>query len=161
RQRRRHRRDGRRRSGRARRRRGRHGLLRHRAPRPADRISFDTVAGRSRTRAAVLRDLAPEPLASAPVCARAPDEFLMELQINIDCADLDRMVDFYVAALDYVPYGSAGVTYRSIVPAHGTGPKIVFQKVPEAKVVKNRVHLDVIVGDRIEAEAERFIGLGA
>jgi predicted enzyme related to lactoylglutathione lyase len=87
----------------------------------------------------------------------------MDVQINIDCADLDRMVDFYVAALEYVPYGSAGVTYRSIVPADGAGagPKIVFQKVPEAKVVKNRVHLDLIVGDRIEAEAERFIGLGA
>ena len=25
----------------------------------------------------------------------------MEIQINIDCADLDRMVDFYTAALGY------------------------------------------------------------
>ena len=43
----------------------------------------------------------------------------MEIQINVDCADLDRMVDFYTAALGYVPHGSSGATYRSIVPADG------------------------------------------
>jgi catechol 2,3-dioxygenase-like lactoylglutathione lyase family enzyme len=83
------------------------------------------------------------------------------IQVNIDCADLDRMVDFYTAALGYVPYGSAGTIYRSIVPADGSGPKIVFQRVPEAKVAKNRVHLDLIVGDRLEEEARRFVALGA
>ena len=40
-------------------------------------------------------------------------------------------------------------------------PKLVFQQVPESKVVKNRVHLDLIVGDDIEAEAARFVALGA
>ena len=38
---------------------------------------------------------------------------------------------------------------------------MVFQKVPEGKVVKNRMHLDLIVGDDIEREAERFVALGA
>jgi catechol 2,3-dioxygenase-like lactoylglutathione lyase family enzyme len=85
----------------------------------------------------------------------------VEIQINIDCADLDRMVDFYTAALGYEPYGSGGRTYRSIVPVDGTGPKLVFQKVPEAKAGKNRVHLDLIVGDRVESEADRFVALGA
>jgi predicted enzyme related to lactoylglutathione lyase len=85
----------------------------------------------------------------------------VEIQINVDCADLDRMVEFYTAALGYRPYGSAGETYRSIVPADGAGPKVVFQKVPEGKAGKNRVHLDLIVGDRVEAEAERFVALGA
>jgi predicted enzyme related to lactoylglutathione lyase len=87
---------------------------------------------------------------------------VLELQVNIDCADLDRMVAFYTAALGYVAHGSSGVTYRSVIPAAGgRGPKIVFQKVPEAKVGKNRVHLDLIVGDVIEAEAARFVALGA
>ena len=85
----------------------------------------------------------------------------MEIQINVDCADLDRMVDFYTRALGYVPHGSSGTTYRSIVPATGEGPKLVFQRVPEGKVVKNRMHLDLIVGPGIEREAERFIALGA
>ncbi len=85
----------------------------------------------------------------------------VEIQINVDCADLDRMVDFYAHALDYVAHGSSGTTYRSIVPAAGAGPKLVFQKVPEGKVVKNRMHLDLIVGPEIEREAERFVALGA
>ena len=60
-----------------------------------------------------------------------------------------------------MPHGSSGTTYRSIVPAAGAGPKLVFQRVPEGKVVKNRMHLDLIVGPDIEGEAERFVALGA
>ncbi|MET1000794.1 MAG: VOC family protein [Acidimicrobiia bacterium] len=84
----------------------------------------------------------------------------IQIQINVDCSDLDRMADFYIAALGYVAYGTAGEQYRSILPGDGKGPTLVFQKVPEPKSVKNRVHLDLIVGD-IEAEAERFVELGA
>ena len=40
-------------------------------------------------------------------------------------------------------------------------PRILFQLVPEAKTVKNRVHLDVRVGeDKVEAEVERLVGKG-
>ena len=83
----------------------------------------------------------------------------MEVQVNIDCADPDALMTFYAAALGYTPRGSAG-GYRSAVPNANEGPKIVFQKVPEAKVVKNRLHLDLVVDD-IEAEAARFEALGA
>ena len=85
----------------------------------------------------------------------------MEVQINVDCDDLDAMVAFYTAALGYEPFGSAGDRYRSIVAPDGHGPKLVFQKVPETKVTKNRVHLDVIVGPDIEGEAARLRELGA
>jgi predicted enzyme related to lactoylglutathione lyase len=85
----------------------------------------------------------------------------VNIQINIDCDDLDRMVAFYTAALDYEPFGTDGERYRSILPKSGDGPKLVFQKVPERKVVKNRVHLDLIVGSEIEAEVDRFLTLGA
>ena len=85
----------------------------------------------------------------------------MELQINLDCADLERMVAFYTAAFGYERKGTAGSTYASAAPeAGGDGPKLVFQRVPEAKSVKNRMHLDVIVDD-IEAEAARYVALGA
>ncbi len=83
----------------------------------------------------------------------------MEIQVNVDCADPDAMMTFYAAALGYTPYGTAG-GYRSAIPNDNVGPKIVFQKVPEAKVVKNRMHLDLVVDD-IEAEAARFEALGA
>ena len=84
----------------------------------------------------------------------------MEIQINVDCADPDRLVEFYCRALDYEPHGAAGDKYRSIVARDGR-PKLVFQKVPEAKTSKNRMHLDLIVGPDIEAVADRFVELGA
>jgi hypothetical protein len=41
-------------------------------------------------------------------------------------------------------------------------PRVLFQAVPEAKTVKNRVHLDVRVGaERREAEVARLVDLGA
>jgi predicted enzyme related to lactoylglutathione lyase len=42
---------------------------------------------------------------------------------------------------------------------NGTGPRLLFQVVPEDKVVKNRVHLDVAVPDR-QAEIQRLVELG-
>jgi len=44
----------------------------------------------------------------------------------------------------------------------GTGRRILFQAVPEPKVAKNRVHLDLLVGPEArQAEVERLVGLGA
>jgi len=44
----------------------------------------------------------------------------------------------------------------------GAGRRILFQAVPETKVAKNRVHLDLLVGpDAHDAEVERLTGLGA
>jgi hypothetical protein len=52
----------------------------------------------------------------------------------------------------------------------GVGPRLFFQQVPEDKVAKNRVHLDVraapgLEGDErmaaLEAECERLVALGA
>ena len=46
----------------------------------------------------------------------------------------------------------------------GTGRRLLFQAVPEAKTAKNRVHLDLLVGpDRaaVDAEVERLVALGA
>ena len=52
----------------------------------------------------------------------------------------------------------------------GAGPRLFFQRVPEGKVAKNRLHLDVrvgtgLVGDErlaaLEAECARLTALGA
>ena len=44
----------------------------------------------------------------------------------------------------------------------GTGRRLLFQAVPEAKSVKNRLHLDLLVGpEAVDAEVERLVGLGA
>ena len=39
-------------------------------------------------------------------------------------------------------------------------PCFVFNKVPEAKIVKNRLHLN-LVSDTFDAETERLLSLGA
>ena len=53
----------------------------------------------------------------------------------------------------------AGAALNSPDPGR---PRLLFQHVPEAKTVKNRLHLDVRVGpERREAEVERLTGLGA
>jgi hypothetical protein len=51
----------------------------------------------------------------------------------------------------------------AIVPPAGVrAPRILFQEVPEAKTLKNRVHLDVPVGDDdVEAVRARLIARGA
>ncbi|GGK43371.1 hypothetical protein GCM10011591_13760 [Nocardia camponoti] len=52
----------------------------------------------------------------------------------------------------------------------GVGPRLYCQRVPEEKVVKNRVHIDVRVGTglvgeervaALEAECTRLVALGA
>jgi Glyoxalase-like domain len=44
----------------------------------------------------------------------------------------------------------------------GVEPRLFFQRVPEGKNAKNRVHLDIHVdADQKTAEVERLIGLGA
>ena len=47
-----------------------------------------------------------------------------------------------------------------LVEAGPGSPRLWFQRVPEAKVVKNRVHLDVRADD-VAAEVDRLVALGA
>jgi Glyoxalase-like domain len=47
-------------------------------------------------------------------------------------------------------------------PAAGAGySRVLFQLVPEAKTVKNRVHLDLRTGDEQEAVVARLVAAGA
>ncbi len=50
----------------------------------------------------------------------------------------------------------------AIVDPDGVGPRVFFQKVPEGKTAKNRVHLDVNVGaDLMHERADHLASLGA
>jgi predicted enzyme related to lactoylglutathione lyase len=77
----------------------------------------------------------------------------------LDCADPDRLAAFWAPALDYVSLGDLGA-YAVLVPNGRPGPKLLLQRVPEAKTVKNRMHLDIETPD-IETEATRLEALGA
>ena len=82
------------------------------------------------------------------------------IDVVLDCVDAERLADFWVDALGYRRFGVAG-NYRSIVPPDGqSGPKLILQEVPEPRIGKNRMHLDLVVGD-IRAEAARLEALGA
>jgi Glyoxalase-like domain len=79
--------------------------------------------------------------------------------VTFDCENPARVAEFWGAALGYtvqnVNEGFSMATHPEIVR-----PTLLFIKVPEARTVKNRMHLDVGADNR-EAEVQRLIGLGA
>jgi catechol 2,3-dioxygenase-like lactoylglutathione lyase family enzyme len=112
-----------------------------------------------------------------------------DVQITIDCADPAGLAEFWAAVLGYrlqdPPPGFAswddaldamGVPPErrndasAVVDPDGARPRLFFQRVPESKQAKNRVHLDVraapgLAGDErmaaLEGEAARLVALGA
>ncbi len=89
-----------------------------------------------------------------------------QVQVTFDCAEPERVTRFWCEVLGYVLHES-GV---ACTDPTGVGPRLYFQRVPEGKVVKNRVHLDVRVGTglvgeervaALEAECARLLPLGA
>lgn len=114
-----------------------------------------------------------------------------QVQITFDANDPPRLAEFWAAALGYeipppppghdswddwavaqaIPEEKWGDA-RALVDPTGAGPRIFFQKVPEGKTAKNRVHLDLRIGggpdvplelrkQRIDAEVDRIEALGA
>jgi len=86
---------------------------------------------------------------------------LIVRQAVIDCANARQLSRFWAAALDYdFARDDEGAVVLHDPTGHGL--PIELQQVPEAKVVKNRVHLDLLpIGVPWEAEVERLITLGA
>jgi hypothetical protein len=109
-----------------------------------------------------------------------------QVQVTFDCADPAAVGRFWCEVLGYVvpppPAGFAswddfertlpaehhGAGFACVDPG-GAGPRLYFQRVPEGKVAKNRVHLDVragtgLVGEErlavLEAECARLVARG-
>jgi hypothetical protein len=121
----------------------------------------------------------------------------VRFQLVIDCEAPELLTRFWAAALGYVlepppegfatwddwrrdigfPDSELGIGADSIIDPRGDGPRIWFRVEPAAKVVKNRLHLDVHVSggrsvvdrslplacrrERVDAEARRLTDLGA
>ena len=119
------------------------------------------------------------------------------VQITFDARDPRALSSFWRDALGYVHPGPPGVdlpdggdplaawdeflarigvpeaernTRSAVEDPDGNGPRLFFQQVPEGKVAKNRVHLDVRAAPglqgqarmaELEAECARLVGLGA
>jgi hypothetical protein len=111
--------------------------------------------------------------------------------ITFDAADPQRLASFWAVALDYefqqpppefetwdefadrmgIPVEDRDKITALIDPT-GTGPRILFLKVPEPKTAKNRVHLDVHSGSHpgmlrddhlalVREHVDRLIAAGA
>lgn len=112
---------------------------------------------------------------------------IRQVQVTFDCAEPERLARFWCEVLGYVvpppPQGFATWdeytaaqppeerdSWFACIDPSGVGPRLYFQRVPEGRVVKNRVHLDVRVGTglkgeerlaALEAECARLLPLGA
>jgi hypothetical protein len=109
------------------------------------------------------------------------------VQVAFDAADPHRVAHFWAAALGYEKEDNSafvkqlldagrlleadtietenGREFADVAACRdpdGRRPRLFFQRVPEAKTVKNRLHLDLNVGaEAAPAEIERLKGLGA
>lgn len=119
-----------------------------------------------------------------------------QIQITFDAHDPAALSTFWRDVLGYVHPGPPGVelpagsdplaawaeflervgvpeeernTRSALEDPDGDGPRLFFQQVPEDKVAKNRVHLDIraapgLQGDErmaaLEAECDRLVALG-
>jgi Glyoxalase-like domain len=113
-----------------------------------------------------------------------------KIQITFDAAEPEKLAEFWELALGYVvepppegfeswedfarsigiPEEEFGEVASRIDPA-GEGPRLYFQRVPEGKTAKNRVHLDIdaagrgVRGEerkrRVSEHVERLVQAGA
>src|SRR5689334_18990107 len=81
------------------------------------------------------------------------------IDLVIDCAGPAKLAEFWREALDYRDYYT-DTAVSVLVPKDGIASPLVLQRVPEPKVGKNRMHLDIVVDD-IEPEIARLVALGA
>lgn len=93
-----------------------------------------------------------------------------QVQVTFDCAEPVRVGKFWCEVLGYVGPDEYDDSWYAASDPTGVGPRLFFQRVPEDKIVKNRVHLDVRVGTglvgeerlaALEAECVRLEALGA
>src|SRR5580700_10049221 len=80
------------------------------------------------------------------------------IAVSIDGADIARLAQFWADVLDQPVNPGATDTSAAITTLDGL--RLLFHKVPEGKVVKNRVHPDLATAD-YQAETDRLIKLGA
>ncbi len=80
--------------------------------------------------------------------------------VTIDCHDPERLAAFWSSIFGAVEVWRGGdpVQYIDLRATDGS-PVLRFQRVPEPKTVKDRIHLDLRVDD-IDRACARIIGLG-
>jgi len=81
------------------------------------------------------------------------------LEVVLDCSDPEKLMGFWREALGYrVHYSEPSLAV--LVPQDVNASPLLLQRVPEPKVGKNRMHVDIVTED-VEVEVERLEALGA
>lgn len=80
--------------------------------------------------------------------------------VTFDCADADKLAQFWSQLLALPLDDGATAEFASIGISAQSPPHLAFVRVPEAKQVKNRVHVDLAAAD-LAAAVERAQELGA
>ncbi|MEU3648901.1 VOC family protein [Lentzea sp. NPDC034063] len=95
---------------------------------------------------------------------------IKQIQVTFDCTEPQRVAQFWSVVLGYDAQPETDGSWSACNDPSGVGPRLFFQRVPEGKTVKNRVHLDVRAGtgmvgrDRLaalQAERRRLEAIGA
>lgn len=81
--------------------------------------------------------------------------------LGFDCADTLRVAAFWAAAVGFELDPDADAEGAYLRDPSGKTGGIFFQRVPEPKVAKNRVHLDLRPSVSMAEEVERLVRLGA
>ena len=82
-------------------------------------------------------------------------------KVTFDCADVMAMARFWAAALDWEVDPDSEPDGAAISDPSGRSGGFYFQPVPESKVAKNRVHIDLRPSGSMAAEVARLQQLGA
>lgn len=80
---------------------------------------------------------------------------------TIDSPDPYRIAQWWCQAFGVPPSPEDFPDDPAALCDLGHGPRLLFERVPEPKTVKNRAHIDILAGLRRDEEVERLIGLGA
>lgn len=84
--------------------------------------------------------------------------------VTFDCADPYALAEFWAEAVGAsVAAGSRPGEDQVRIGATGGRPGFLFLRVPESKIAKNRIHLDLrpTGGAALDSEVERLTGIGA
>jgi Glyoxalase-like domain len=80
--------------------------------------------------------------------------------VVIDCNDFPAMYGFWTAALRYVPRDPPEDGWAVLRDPDGDHVNVSLQQVPEPRIGKNRLHLDLYTADPA-GEVARLLELGA
>jgi hypothetical protein len=82
-------------------------------------------------------------------------------EVVMDCDDPCLLARFWSEALDY-ELTECDEDIAAIEDPTGSGPSVLFQRVPEKKSAKNRVHLDLSIGSGdLELAVDQLLSMGA